>query len=244
MIELLGVGVRRDKSTWILHNMYARLEAGDLALVAFSRSRRGRKSALIEVVTGRRVPDEGRMWVNHVPLLRATARRIRACAAWSSCPGGRSASARSCGTPWRRRARPACWADCSVCHASGTETRCSPRSSASAFGAARRTLPQCSAWPIGLRLLVARALTRGPEHLVVSEPDAVLTSTELTVFMGLLRSIAQVERLGVMVSVANATDIWRLADRLLILDGGQLLFAGRPDDIEGARAGRVGALTT
>ena len=95
-----------------------------------------------------------------------------------------------------------------------------------------------------LRLLLARVLAHGPEHIVVSEPDAVLTSAELAVFMGLLGSIARVERLGVMVSVANATDIWRLADRLLILDRGQLLFAGRPDDVEGARAGHVGALTT
>jgi ABC-type branched-subunit amino acid transport system ATPase component len=95
-----------------------------------------------------------------------------------------------------------------------------------------------------LRLLLARVLARAPEHVVVTEPDAVLTSPELTVFMALLGSIARVERIGVMVSVANATDIWRLADRLLVLDAGRLLFAGRPDDIEDARAGRVRALTT
>jgi ABC-type branched-subunit amino acid transport system ATPase component len=98
--------------------------------------------------------------------------------------------------------------------------------------------------PDRLRLLVARALTRAPEHLVVSEPDAVLTRAELTVFMGLLRSIALRERLGVMVSVASALEVWRLVDRLLVLDGAQLIFAGHPDDVEGARAGRAGALTT
>ena len=34
MIELLGVGVRRNWTTWILRNVCARLEAGDLTLVA------------------------------------------------------------------------------------------------------------------------------------------------------------------------------------------------------------------
>ena len=85
MIELLGVGVRRDKSTWILRNVCARLEAGDLALVASSEPQ-GRR-ALIEAVTARRVPDEGRLWVNHVPLLRANARRVRGLCGLVELPG-------------------------------------------------------------------------------------------------------------------------------------------------------------
>ena len=95
-----------------------------------------------------------------------------------------------------------------------------------------------------LRLLVARALAQEPEHLVVSEPDAVLTPAELAVFIGLLSSIADRQRLGVIVSVAHGMDVWRLVDRLLVLDGGRLIFAGPPDDIEDARARRSGALTT
>jgi ABC-type multidrug transport system ATPase subunit len=39
-------------------------------------------------------------------------------------------------------------------------------------------------------------------------------------------------------------DVWRFVDRLLALDGGRLIFAGPPDDIEDARARRSGALTT
>jgi ABC-type branched-subunit amino acid transport system ATPase component len=78
----------------------------------------------------------------------------------------------------------------------------------------------------------------------VSEPDAVLTPAELAVFIGLLRSIADRQRLGVIVSVAHGMDVWRLVDRLLVLDGGRLIFAGPPDDIENARARRTGALTT
>jgi zinc transport system ATP-binding protein len=85
MIELLGVGVRRNKTSWILRNVCARLEAGDLTLVA-SLDPQGRR-ALIEAVAGRRVPDEGRVWVNHVPLLRANARRVRGLCGLVDLPG-------------------------------------------------------------------------------------------------------------------------------------------------------------
>src|SRR4029453_10998824 len=85
MIELLGVGVRRNRTTWILRNVCARLEAGDLTLVA-SPEPQGRRG-LIRRVTGRRVPDEGRVWVNHVPLLRANARRVRGLCGVVELPG-------------------------------------------------------------------------------------------------------------------------------------------------------------
>jgi ABC-type branched-subunit amino acid transport system ATPase component len=241
MIELLGVGVRCKRTTWILRNVCARLEAGDLTLVA-SPEPQGRR-ALIEAVTGRRVPDEGRVWVNHVPLLRANARRVRGLCGvvepgrlvgersilWNALtPTG---AGRALGGLLRLPRRQ----DRNAVHAAlervGLRSRA--QEPAAVLGVADR-----------LRLLLARVLARAPEHVVVTEPDAVLTSPELTVFMALLGSIARVERIGVMVSVANATDIWRLADRLLVLDAGRLLFAGRPDDIEDARAGRVRALTT
>jgi ABC-type branched-subunit amino acid transport system ATPase component len=242
MIELLGVGVRRNGTTWILRNVCARLEAGDLTLVA-SPEPQGRR-ALIEAVTGRRVPDEGRVWVNHVPLLRANARRVRGLCGVVELPG-RLVGERS--ILWNALAPT------SAGRALGGLLRLPRRQDRNAVHAALervglRSRAQEPAAVLGvadrLRLLLARALAHAPEHVVVTEPDAVLTSPELTVLMALLGSIARVERIGVMVSVANATDIWRLADRLLVLDAGQLLFAGRPDDIEDARAGRVGALTT
>ena len=242
MIELLGVGVRRDRATWLLRNVCARLEAGELTLVA-SPEPQGRR-ALIDAVAGRRVPDEGRVWVNHVPLLRANARRVRGLCGLVELPG-RLVGERS--ILWNALAPTGAG------RALGGLLRLPRRQDRNAVQAALervglRGRAQDPAAVLGvadrLRLLLARALAQDPEHLVVSEPDAVLTPPELAVFMGLLGRIARVERLGVMVSVANATDIWRLADRLLVLDAGQLLFAGRPDDIEDARAGRVGALTT
>jgi ABC-type branched-subunit amino acid transport system ATPase component len=242
MIELLGVGVRRDRGAWLLRNVCATVEAGELVLIVSPQTEERR--ALIDAVTGRRVPDEGRLWVNHVPLLRATARRIRGLGGLVELPG-RLAGERS--ILWNALAPTG------AVRALGGLLRLPRQRDRHAVEVALervglRSRSQEPAAVLGvpdrLRLLVARALTRAPEHLVVSEPDAVLTRAELTVFMGLLRSIALRERLGVMVSVASALEVWRLVDRLLVLDGAQLIFAGHPDDVEGARAGRAGALTT
>ena len=85
MIELLGVGVRHRYGGWLVRNVCARLDAGELTLVVSPRP--DERRALIEAVAGDRVPDEGRVWVNHVPLLRATARRLRGLCGLVELPG-------------------------------------------------------------------------------------------------------------------------------------------------------------
>jgi ABC-type branched-subunit amino acid transport system ATPase component len=242
MIELLGVGVRQGKDDWLVRNACARLEAGELTLVVSSRA--AERRALIDAVAGKRVPDEGRLWVNHVPLLRANARRLRALCGLIELPG-RLVGERS--ILWNALAPT------SAVRALGGLLRLPRRRDRQAVevalervGLRGRAHEPAALLSIAdrLRLLVARALTRDPEHLAVSEPDAVLTAAELTGFIGLLGTIAHRQRIGVMVSVAHATEIWRLVDRLLVLDSGQLIFAGHPDDVESGRAARAGALTT
>jgi len=242
MIELLGVGVRQRKGDWLVRNVCARLDAGELTLVVSSRA--DERRTLIQAVAGHRVPDEGRLWVNHVPLLRATARRLRGLCGLVELPG-RLVGERS--ILWNTLAPT------SAVRALGGLLRLPRRQDRHAVdlalervGLRGRAQEPAAVLPVAdrLRLLVARALTREPEHLVVSEPDAVLTVAELTGFIGLLRTIAHRQRLGVMVSVAHAAEVWRLADRLLVLDGGRLIFAGHPDDVESGRALRAGALTT
>lgn len=242
MIELLGVGVRHRQGGWLVRNVCARLEAGEVTLVV-SPQPEGRR-ALIEALAGSRVPDEGRLWVNHVPLLRATARRLRGLCGLIELPGrlvGERSILWNALTPSR------------TVRALGGLLRLPRQRDRHAVDLAleRVGLRGRSHEPAAvlavtdrLRLLVARALAQEPEHLVVSEPDAVLTPAELAVFIGLLSSIADRQRLGVIVSVAHGMDVWRLVDRLLVLDGGRLIFAGPPDDIEDARARRSGALTT
>jgi ABC-type branched-subunit amino acid transport system ATPase component len=242
MIELLGVGVRQDKDGWLVRNVCARLEAGELTLVVSSQPQERR--AVIDAVAGNRVPDEGRLWVNHVPLLRANARRLRALCGLIELPG-RVVGERT--IVWNTLPPTG------AVRALGGLLRLPRRRERHAVevalervGLRGRGHEPAAVLPVAdrLRLLVARALVREPEHLAVSEPDTVLTAPELTAFIRLLRTIAHRQRLSVMVSVAHATDVWRLADRLLVLDGGRLIFAGSPDDVESRRDARAGALAT
>ena len=161
MIELLGVGIRRARGGWLLRNVCARVEAGELALIVAPQAEERR--ALIESVAGRRVPDEGRIWVNHVPLLRATARRVRGLCGLVELPG-RLVGERS--ILWNALAPTA-----AVRALGGLLRAATPAGPQRGAGRARarrasRGGPHDPAAALGvadrLRLLVARALTRGP----------------------------------------------------------------------------------
>jgi ABC-type phosphate/phosphonate transport system ATPase subunit len=76
MIELLGVGAPREDGGWLLHRIYARFRRGEITVVV-SRDPAERRT-LLDAVTARIVPDEGRVWVNRLPVARDTVGRIRA----------------------------------------------------------------------------------------------------------------------------------------------------------------------
>ena len=75
MIELLGVGAPRENGGWKLHRVCAQFRRGDVTLVV-SRLPEER-DALLDAVVARIVPEEGRVWVDRVPVSRETVRRIR-----------------------------------------------------------------------------------------------------------------------------------------------------------------------
>ena len=75
MIEFLGVGVRDGGGTWLLHRVCAQFERGELTAVVTARHAEGR--AFLDALTGRRIPAEGRVWVERLPLMRETASRVR-----------------------------------------------------------------------------------------------------------------------------------------------------------------------
>jgi ABC-type phosphate/phosphonate transport system ATPase subunit len=76
MMELLGVGLQGPDGQWLLRRGCARVERGMLtALVAPSTAER---DALLDAVAGKRLPDEGRVWVARLPLMPETTRRVRA----------------------------------------------------------------------------------------------------------------------------------------------------------------------
>jgi ABC-type uncharacterized transport system ATPase subunit len=75
MIELLGIGVADDAAGWLLRRLCARIGRGVLTLVVSARPEERR--AFLDAVSGRRVPQEGRVWVNGIPVARDTIGRVR-----------------------------------------------------------------------------------------------------------------------------------------------------------------------
>src|SRR5215475_5870477 len=75
MLELLGVGVPRSDGGWLLHRVCARFERSGLVLVISSRTEE--RKALFDVISARAIASEGRVWVDGVPAMHATAARLR-----------------------------------------------------------------------------------------------------------------------------------------------------------------------
>lgn len=240
MIELLGVGVPRRDGGWLLHRVCATLEAGELTAIVSEDP--DERRALLDTIAGRRVPDEGRVWVSRVPLMRASASRIRALCGdvdplaalverrslfWNALAP--ASGPRTLGRLLRLPRRAERQAALAALDRVGLRARADePVASLSTFDRAR--------------FLVARALARRPRYLLVREPDALVGRDGVGRLLVLLRRIARDDRLGVVVSLATGE---AFADRVVVLREGLLLFHGRAEalgDEHGAR--RRGALTT
>jgi len=82
------------------------------------------------------------------------------------------------------------------------------------------------------RLLeIARALATAPRLLMIDEPAAGLNPTEVA---ALLRRIAGLRDRGLTVLLVehNMDLVMNVADRILVMDYGQQLFAGAPADVQ------------
>lgn len=75
MIELFGVGIRCQERGWLLHRVCATIDAGELTTVLSGDAEERR--ALLDTITGRLVPAEGRVWVDRVPVMPGSLGRIR-----------------------------------------------------------------------------------------------------------------------------------------------------------------------
>jgi polar amino acid transport system ATP-binding protein len=243
VIELLGVGVPRPGGGWLLHRVCATLEAGEVTVVLSALA--DERQALLDTITGRRIPDEGRVWVGRVPLMRASVSRIRGFVGEVD-PGALLVERRS--LFWNILA-PA-----SGPRALGRLLRLPRRPERQAAMAAleRVGLRHRAEGPVGalspaerMRFLVARALARQPRYLVVREPGALVGGDEVGDLLALLRQAARGDRLGVVVGLAEGAAGLAAADRVLVVGDGLLLFHGRPEAPGHERAAwRAGMLTS
>jgi ABC-type branched-subunit amino acid transport system ATPase component len=241
VIELLGVGVPRREGGWLLHRVCATLETGEVTVVLGGRAEE--RLALLDTLAGRRLPEEGRVWVGRVPLMRATVSRIRGLAAEVD-PDAGVAERRS--LFWNVLApAPGPRALGRLLRLPRWGQRHAAMAALERVGLRARAEEPAGTLTAGDRvaLLVARALARRPRYLVVREADRVVGPEVVEGLLALLRRLARAERLGIVMSLAAAAEGLGGADRVLLLGDGLLLFQGRataiPETSAARRAGRL-----
>src|SRR5215470_17284757 len=202
MIELLGVGAPRQDGGWRLHRVCASFRRGEVTLVVSQLPEE--RDALLDAVAARFVPDEGRVWVSHVPVSRDTIRRIRGMVVeadvhtrpvehrsllWNVLVAGKSG----------HRALPG------LLRLPRKSERLAARRALERVGLAGREVETASGLnPVDrARLALAGALVSAPEVLVVREVDRGFDASEAALLRALLRSLAHRDRLAVLVSSAT-----------------------------------------
>jgi ABC-type phosphate/phosphonate transport system ATPase subunit len=234
MIELLGVGAPRADGGWLLHRVCARFHRGQITVVV-SRDPAERR-ALLDAVTARIVPNEGRVWVNGVPVTRDTVGRIRDLVAeadldvrpverrsflWNVLTG--RAGARALWHGLLRLPRK-------------SERRSALRALERVGLGGRATEPARELGPADrARLALACGLSRSPEFLVVRDVDDAAARIDGDTVRATLRALARRDRLSVLVEAADPSTAYGFADRLVVIEEGLLRFDGRPADFSGDR---------
>jgi branched-chain amino acid transport system ATP-binding protein len=84
---------------------------------------------------------------------------------------------------------------------------------------------------LAMKLGVARALATDPRYMLLDEPAAGLSDSELPAFTAVLRSLARSHDRGVLIIDHNMALIMEVCDRLCVLDGGRVIAQGTPDEI-------------
>jgi phosphonate transport system ATP-binding protein len=234
MIELLGIGAPRQDGGWRLHRVCATFGRGEVTLVVSQLPEE--RDALLDAVVARLLPEEGRVWVAHVPVSRDTVRRIRGMVAevdlrsrpvehrsllWNVLVAGKSGQRALHGLlrlPRKSERLAACSALERV-DLGGRELE-----TASRLGTVDRA-----------RLALASALVGAPGVLVVREIDGGFDGAEALSLRSVLQSLAHRERLAVLASAATPAAAIGFADRLVAIAGGLLVFDGPPTDFSGQR---------
>ena len=234
MIELLGVGAPKPDGGWTLHRVCATFARGEVTLVVSHLPEE--RDALLDAVVARLLPEEGRVWVAHVPVSRDTVRRIRGMVAevdlrsrpvehrsllWNVLVAGKSGQRTLNGLlrlP-RKSERLAASRALERVGLGGRELE-----TAASLGAVDRA-----------RLALASALVGTPDVLAVREIDRVLDGAEAQSLRAVLQSLARRERLAVLASAATPAAALGFADRLVAIADGLLVFDGSPTDFSGQR---------
>ena len=117
--------------------------------------------------------------------------------------------------------------------ASGRDARIRAVQLLAALGLAERADEPAVSLPHGdeRKLGVARALATEPRFVLMDEPAAGLTETEVPGLAAVVRSVRDNHDAGVLLIDHNVTLMFDVCDRIHVLDEGRTLAQGTPDEI-------------
>lgn len=212
MIELLGVGVRDPAGAWRLRRVTATFDAGTLGVITSTSGREA--DVMLDAVAGRIIPDEGRVWIDRMPLMRETASKIRRRIAdvdpaatfhgsvsvfrAASDLRGRHRLLRLLGAMPHARQEGVLRALATVGLVDRTGLP------VAALSAVDRVLLQC-----------ARALTSPITGMVIRSLSPSMSPVDTASLLQKLRMLARLRRLTVLVAMADAEVSSRVADRVV-----------------------------
>jgi branched-chain amino acid transport system ATP-binding protein len=97
----------------------------------------------------------------------------------------------------------------------------------------RAELP-ASALPLGeeRRVSLARAAATGPKFLLLDEPAAGLSETEIVDMMQIIGQLCSDENCGVLLIEHDMTVVMGLCERIQVLDTGKTICMGAPQEVQ------------
>jgi phosphonate transport system ATP-binding protein len=227
MIELLGIGMPDLRGQWLFRRLSARVETAELIAVVSSDPEV--RLAVLDAIGARRIPSEGRVWVNGHPLTKETATQHRSRVVEVDLHAElfehRSLISNLQLGPglglgmldrWRRRF--------------STRSRLAAERALARAGLERLANERVSALPASVRrrALIANALVSLPQVLVVREVERGLSLSDAADVLAALRLLVACERLTVIVSTAETIVVQMFAERVLAIVEGELRFNGPP----------------
>ena len=81
------------------------------------------------------------------------------------------------------------------------------------------------------RVELAVALANRPRLLLMDEPTAGMASDERQALMQLAAALARSERIAVLFTEHDMDVVFNFASRIIVLDGGEVIAAGAPDEV-------------
>ncbi len=88
------------------------------------------------------------------------------------------------------------------------------------------------AYGLQRRLEIARALALEPRYLLLDEPAAGMNETESDELLGILAKLRESRGTGLLVVDHDLGLIMRLCDRVVVLNKGQVIAGGTPDQVQ------------